>query len=199
MFTGLIQSLGTVAGVGSDSLQVRVDPTFTQEALAAGESIAVNGVCLTYLASNQPDLLTFDVSPETFARTCLCQLRPGWRVNLERAMQASSRFGGHIVQGHVDTTGELVSIRQEGEFSVYRFAAPVSYGRYLIDKGSVAVDGISLTVVEPVDGQFDVWLVPHTLSHTNLSELRAGMSVNLEFDLVAKYVEKLVASATKAS
>jgi len=189
VFTGIIQALGTVQLVEGALLRVTAPPSFAPDGFDLGESIAVNGVCLTVVADAEG--IAFDVSPETFARTSLCALRTGDPVNLERAMVANGRFGGHIVQGHVDATGELVSIRPSGEFIVMRFQGPASHDRYLIDKGSVTIDGISLTVVDPLDGAFDVWLIPHTLSNTNLHARKIGDSVNLEFDVIAKYVEKL--------
>jgi len=193
MFTGIIGAIGTVDRVAGDAIAVETPAEFCEEGFEIGESIAVNGVCLTVVKAGG-GRLSFDVSPETFNRTALQSLSNASRVNLERAMKAGERFGGHIVQGHVDATGSLVSIRPSGEFTVFRFGAPPEFDRYLIDKGSIAIDGISLTVVEPVRGEFDVWIVPHTLQNTNLSSLRPGDEVNLEFDVIAKHVEKLLAS-----
>ena len=156
-----------------------------------GESISINGICLT-VVDVAP--LKFDVSPETVARTAADGLRVGARVNLERAMTPQTRFGGHIVQGHVDAVGELVSARPEGNSSVLTFRTPPEGDRYLIDKGSIAIDGVSLTVVEPNRGQFDVWVIPHTLTHTRLGDLKPGSQVNLEYDVIAKHLEKLSAS-----
>ena len=159
---------------------------------AIGDSVSVNGCCLTVVDAGTT--LRFDVSPETLARTALGGLRIGASVNLERAMRVGDRFGGHIVQGHVEATGECLSIREDGPSAEFRFQAPSEFDRYLIDKGSVTVDGISLTVVQPIDGAFSVWIVPHTRATTNLREMREADLVNLEFDVIAKYVEKLVAS-----
>jgi riboflavin synthase len=194
MFTGIVQAVGRVAEVMGDSLSIQVAGDFLQDPVIIGESIAVNGVCLTVVTFGPDGLLRFDVSPETFARSALQCLRTGSRINLERAMRVSDRFGGHIVQGHVDATGSLVSKRAEGEFTVFRFSAPTMYDRYLIDKGSIALDGISLTVVSPEAGAFDVWIVPHTLENTNMGDLKIGDPVNLEFDVIAKHVEKLLTS-----
>jgi riboflavin synthase len=133
--------------------------------------------------------LTFELSEETINRSSFSSLAVGDRVNLERAMMASDRFGGHIVQGHVDGVGSIVSIREEGNSSVFRFRVPS--GQYLIEKGSVTLNGISLTVVEPVNEEFDVWVIPHTLANTNLGTLKVGSIVNVEYDMVAKYLEKL--------
>ena len=195
MFTGIVQSLGRVVSRTGSELVVSAGSTFAPDPLQTGESIAVNGVCLTLLPGSESESMRFEVSPETFARTSLGTLRDGSAVNLERAMSVSGRLGGHIVQGHVDASGILVSRRSEGEFQVLRFQAPPEYDRLLIDKGSIAVDGVSLTVVRPENGVFDVWLVPHTLDNTNLGSLAPGDSVNLEFDVLGKYVEKLLTSS----
>lgn len=187
MFTGIIERVGAVRSLEGDRLVV--DPGSLDGDLALGESIAVNGVCLTLVSADRG--LAFDVSPETFARTSLGDLKLGSLTNLERALRANARLGGHFVQGHVDATGEVVQVREEGEFFVYEFQAPPEYDRFLIDKGSVAVDGISLTVVRPERGKFEVWVIPHTREHTNLRERGPGDRVNLEFDMLAKYLEKL--------
>lgn len=189
MFTGIVEGVGYVEKIGPQTLSVCAPASLGGDGYALGESVAVNGCCLTVVTIG--DSLTFDLSPETWRRTSLGGLKERDAVNLERAMPANGRFGGHIVQGHVDATGQIGSMRPEGDFTVLRVAGPAEYDRYLIDKGSIAVDGISLTVVEPAAGAFDVWLVPHTLQNTNLSSRKPGDRVNLEFDLVAKYLEKL--------
>jgi riboflavin synthase len=189
VFTGIIQALGTVSEVGSDRLAISAPTDFAPQGYDEGESIAVNGCCLTVVESR--DDLVFDVSPETWLRTSLGSLRSGMVVNLERAMLASSRFGGHIVQGHVDATGCIVGRSSQGEFDVFRIQGPREYDRYLIDKGSVSVDGISLTVVNPAEGAFEVWIIPHTLERTNLHQKTIGDPVNLEYDVLAKHIEKL--------
>lgn len=191
MFTGIVQAVGRVSKLDGGVLTLDAPTSFVDGTLEIGESIAVNGCCLTLVSEEGG--LRFDLSPETLARTSLGDVRPGSKVNMERAMQAGARFGGHIVQGHVDATGTLVSIRPEGNSVVYRFQAPAEYDRYLIDKGSVTIDGISLTVVHPDAGAFDVWVIPHTLQETHLGELQPGSRVNLEFDVIARYVEKLLA------
>lgn len=192
MFTGIIQALGTVSEVGSDRLFVIAPSDFAPDGYDQGESIAVNGCCLTVVDSR--DRLVFDVSPETWLRTSLGSLRQGGVVNLERAMLASSRFGGHIVQGHVDATGSIAGRSSQGEFDVFRIEGPKEYDRYLIDKGSVSVDGISLTVVNPADGAFEVWIIPHTLERTNLHDKKVDDPVNLEYDVLAKHIEKLLSA-----
>ena len=158
--------------------------------IAEGESIAVDGCCLTTVCAGA---LEFEISPETFSRTVAGSYEVGSKVNLERAMKASDRFGGHIVQGHVDVVGSVVGQGVDGEWITLTFDAGLDGDKYLIDKGSVTVNGVSLTVVKPEGGIFSVALIPHTLAATNLGGLEAGSSVNLEFDVLAKHVEKLMA------
>ena len=189
MFTGIVQSVGEIESFQGTRLVVSANLEDANDPVRAGESISVNGCCLTALNDGA---LEFDLSPETIQRTTFSELGLGSKVNLERAMRPLDRFGGHIVQGHVDTVGELRTMLQDGDFTVFRFRAEEEFDRYLIDKGSIAVDGISLTVVNPVAGEFDVWVVPHTLSQTTLGILRPGLMVNLEFDILAKHVEKLL-------
>jgi len=190
MFTGIVQGLGRVSALEEGVIRVAAPEGMAPDGFEVGESVAVNGVCLTVTA--EAGALRFDVSPETLQRSSLGNLRVGDVVNMERAMAAGQRFGGHIVQGHVDATGTLVSITPAENSNVYRFQAPAEYDRYLIDKGSVTIDGISLTVVKPENGAFDVWVIPHTLENTNLAGRKPGDRVNLEFDVIARYVEKLV-------
>ncbi|HVT12798.1 MAG TPA: riboflavin synthase [Fimbriimonadaceae bacterium] len=192
MFTGIVESLGEVVGLDGGVLQVLPATALGPDPVRLGESIAVNGCCLTVVAIEPA--LRFDLSPETLARTSLGALAPGRHVNLERAMRADGRFGGHIVQGHVDATGEVVSISPAENSTAFRFRVPPGSERYLIDKGSITVDGISLTVVKPEGNEFDAWIIPHTLANTNLGERAAGDRVNLEFDALARYVERLLAS-----
>ena len=189
MFTGIVESLGGAVSLADGRLEIRPEPHFAPEGFAEGESVAVNGCCLTVLPGEG---LRFDLSPETLDRTSLGALAPGSRVNLERAMVAGGRLGGHVVQGHVDATGVFEGATPEGNSVVMRFRAPEGTGRYLIDKGSIAIEGVSLTVVRPVGDAFEVWVIPHTLERTNLGSLRPGDRVNLEFDVLAKYVERLL-------
>jgi len=180
--------LGKVEALTSGRLAVSFDPAWIKDdPVQEGESIAVNGCCLTALPINQ--LVEFDLSPETLARTALTRLQPGSLVNLERAMRPSDRFGGHMVQGHVDSVGEFLEARPQDGHHEFRFRVPAD--RYLIDKGSISLDGISLTVVEPHEGVFSVWVIPHTFENTTLRSLKAGDPVNVEYDMVAKYLEKL--------
>jgi riboflavin synthase len=189
VFTGIVQSVGEIESFQGTRLVVSANLEDANDPVRAGESISVNGCCLTALNDGA---LEFDLSPETIQRTTFSELGLGSKVNLERAMRPLDRFGGHIVQGHVDSVGELRTMLQDGDFTVFRFRAEEEFDRYLIDKGSIAVDGISLTVVNPAAGEFDVWVVPHTLSQTTLGTLRPGLMVNLEFDVLAKHVEKLL-------
>lgn len=186
MFTGIIQAVGTVVSFEKGTL-VMDSGDLDLAGLQLGESIAVNGVCLTLV--NDDRHFSFELSPETISRTSFSEVGVGDKANLERAMQMNDRFGGHIVQGHVDGVGEVVSIREAGNSFVYRFRTPS--GRYLIEKGSITINGISLTVVEPEGNEFDVWVIPHTLANTNLGQLKPGSKVNIEYDMVAKYLEKL--------
>ena len=195
MFTGIVGSLGEVVSLVGGKLEVHPEPGFAPDGFETGESVAVNGCCLTVLPGAG---LCFDLSPETLARTSLGDLRPGSRVDLERAMTMEGRLGGHIVQGHVDATGTFEGAREEGNSTVMRFRAPSGSGRYLIDKGSVTIEGVSLTVVRPEGDAFEVWAIPHTLERTRLGDLRAGDRVNLEFDVLAKYVERLLAARLDA-
>lgn len=192
MFTGIIHRTGVIESFArSESgaqLCVRVDD---DDPFVRGESLAVNGVCLTVLPQDDGTLLT-DISNETLARTTLGALVRGARVNVERAMALGDRLGGHLVQGHVDGVGILRSITKQGEFAVYRWEHPSEYADLIVDKGSIAVDGVSLTVVEPDGASFGAALIPETLSRTNLGDATIGARVNLELDMVAKYVRSLV-------
>ena len=172
---------------------MRFDPGWIDnDALALGESIAVNGCCLT-IVSADAELMDFEMSPETLDRTALRRLAVGHCVNLERAMRPADRFGGHIVQGHVDGIATLVHRQDHGDHHEMRFRVDAEADRYLIDKGSVTLDGISLTVVRPNGvGEFDVWVIPHTFEHTTLRDLLPGDPLNVEFDVLAKHVERLL-------
>ncbi len=187
VFTGIVQAVGKVGVKRPDSTQtgkklsVVVPNAWPEEPWVAGESVAVDGCCLTLVLAGET--LEFDLSQETLERTTLGSLTEGTQVNLERAMKASDRFGGHIVQGHIDCTGQFRGWDTEG---VARFG--VSEEKLLVDKGSIAIDGVSLTVVQPKGGEFTVALVPHTLANTTFNMLTKGQRVNVEFDVLAKYV-----------
>jgi riboflavin synthase len=193
MFTGIILTTGTIESFDRLDAGARLRlRTRDEAAFTRGESLAVNGVCLTVLPDGAGSIVT-DLSSETLSRTTLGSLGPGARVNLERALAIGDRLGGHMVQGHVDAVGALVSIAAEGEFAMYRWSFPPEYRELLVDKGSIAVDGVSLTVVDPDATTFGAALIPETLRRTNLGAARIGDAVNLEFDMIAKYVRGLAA------
>lgn len=192
MFTGLVEEVGRVARVTPSEAGARVTiaaPLVT-DGLAIGDSVAVDGACLTAVEIAD-GTFAVDAVAETLRRTCLGDRGPGDPVNLERALPATARFGGHIVQGHVDGTGTVHSARHEGESVVLRIAAPAEVLRYVVEKGSITVDGISLTVAGRDDTGFLIALIPHTMTATTLGPAAVGRAVNLEVDLVAKYVEAL--------
>lgn len=193
MFTGLVEEIGTVEGLTQldDAVRIAVHaPKVTADA-APGDSIAVDGVCLT-LVGNDGGVFTADVMRETLERSRLGSYAPGARVNLERALAAGQRMGGHIVQGHVDGVGEVVSRTPSEHWEVVRFTLPGRLERYVVEKGSIAVNGTSLTVSAVGEGFFEVSLIPTTLRETTAGGLAPGDPVNLEVDIVAKYVEKMV-------
>jgi riboflavin synthase len=188
MFTGLIESVGEIAGVNpvEAGFTVRIACAIAAD-LQRGESIAVNGVCLT-VVEKESGFFSAEIGPETANVTSLGDLKPGALVNLERAMLANGRFGGHIVLGHVDGTGTIQSIRPDADFWWVTVGYPAALAPYLIHRGSVAIDGISLTIARLEQTTLDVQIVPFTWSHTNLRTRRAGDRVNLECDMVGKYV-----------
>jgi riboflavin synthase len=193
MFTGIVEELGTIHRLARIPNGARLEIS-AQTVLAdakCGDSIAVNGVCLT-VVDKGADWFAADLSAETLKRTSLQQARSGARVNLERALAATARLGGHIVQGHVDGTGRFVAARVAGEGFVVRVEFPPELGRYIVEKGSIAVDGISLTVAALGADWFEIAVIPHTWKVTNLSTLAGGALVNLEVDIIAKYVERLL-------
>jgi riboflavin synthase len=193
MFTGIIEELGHVRSIeprGENARIVIEAHTVTQDT-KHGDSISVNGVCLTAL-DIQMDSFAADVSCETLSRSALGNLRSGVRVNLERAVTPATRLGGHIVQGHVDARGQFVGVTDHGESWTVRIAYPKEMGRYLVFKGSVSVEGISLTIATLTDDYFEVAIIPKTWEVTNLSQLKPGDDVNLEADVIAKYVERMM-------
>ena len=193
MFTGIIEELGVVDAVEDQGDAVRLTlrgPRVTADA-RLGDSISVNGCCLT-VAERDGETFTADVMRETLDKTSLGALGPGARVNLERAVTASTRLGGHIVQGHVDGTGSVVRREPSEHWELVEVSLPAGLSRYLVDKGSVTVDGVSLTVVDAGDDSFTVSLIPETLARTTLGLKQAGDPVNLEVDVIAKYVERLI-------
>jgi riboflavin synthase len=191
MFTGLVAGTGTVESLERDGggVRLRVRSELAGE-LGPGDSVAVNGVCLTAVAPD-PAGFSADVMEETLRRSSLGPLATGDAVNLELPLRAGDRLGGHIVQGHVDGTGEVDSVREEGLSRVVRIAAPADLLRYVVEKGSIAVEGVSLTVSGVDEEAFEVSLIPETLERTTLGAAEPGRTVNLEVDVLAKYVEKL--------
>ena len=191
MFTGLIEATGTIRAIASqvDGAVLELDTALGPE-LGLGDSLATNGVCLTVTRRDGPHVV-MDVSPETLRVTALGQLAPGRPVNLERPLRADGRLGGHVVQGHVDGVGALISIVDEGEFRRLRIGFPADLAAWMIVKGSIAVDGISLTIAALDDEWFEVQIIPHTWVHTTLAAVRVGDALNLECDLVGKYVVRL--------
>jgi riboflavin synthase len=194
MFTGIVEELGTVAAVEDqgDAIRLSIRASTVLEDAGLGDSIAVNGCCLT-VAARDGDTWTADVMQETLDKTSLYGVRPGDRVNLERAVTADKRLGGHIVQGHVDDVGTVLSRTPSEHWEVVEISLPAGLTRYLVDKGSITVDGVSLTVVEANDDRFTVSLIPETLARTTLGARQPGDRVNLEVDILAKHVEKLLA------
>ena len=193
MFTGIVEELGSLASIehGKDSAVLRITgPTVVSDA-RHGASIAVNGVCLTVVDHDESGF-TVDVMAETLRRSSLAGIAAGDPVNLERAMPADGRFGGHIVQGHVDGTGTVLRRTPSTHWELVEISIPAELGRYLVPKGSVTVDGVSLTVVDVGTDSLTVSLIPETLARTTLGLRRAGEAVNLEVDVIAKYVEKMV-------
>lgn len=192
MFTGLVEESGRILGLENGGLaRLEVAADLVTRDVSAGDSVSVNGTCLT-VSEKVEGALVFYAMNETLRRTALGGLSEGSLVNLERAMSAGSRFGGHIVQGHVDGVGEVLSVRLEGDAEIWEFAAPETVLRYTVEKGSICVDGISLTVVSVGERSFTVSILPQTRENTNLREREAGDRVNLEADVIGKYVERLL-------
>ena len=189
MFTGIIEETGTVLDRQESALTIRAD--IVMPGMQLGDSMAVNGVCLTVVAFAD-DQFRVDLAPETLRRTALGQLEKGGSVNLERPVAVGGRLGGHIVQGHSDATGRIASIRPEGDCFIFRIRAPKRLMPYIVEKGFIAVDGISLTVVDKRDTAFTLSVIPYTLQNTNLRTKSANDRVNLEVDILAKYVESLL-------
>lgn len=200
MFTGIVEELGRLVGIDrlQDSAVLKVSGPLVSSDAVHGASIAVNGVCLT-VVTHEDGVLAFDVMAETLNRSSLGELTEGSSVNLERAMAATDRFGGHIVQGHVDGTAQIVTRKPGERWEVVRFTLPDTVARYVVEKGSITVDGISLTVSTLGLDFFEVSLIPTTLALTTLGSTPVGGLVNLEVDVIAKYVERLVTPARSVS
>ena len=197
MFTGIIEELGSVRSVEErgENARIVIEAHLVTDGTNHGDSIAVNGVCLTAL-DVKPDSFAADVSKETLLRSTLGGLTPGSAVNLERAVTPATRLGGHIVQGHVDARGKFLGSENHGESWTFRFAYPKEVARYLVFKGSVTVEGISLTIANLTDDHFEIAVIPKTWEVTNFSKLKPGDEVNLEVDVIAKYVERILMSTS---
>jgi len=195
MFTGLVEETGEILALerSGDGARLTLRAPVVTRDVRLGDSIAVNGCCLTATAC-EGDTLAFDLLAETLARTNLGRLAPGASVNLERALAAHARLGGHFVQGHIDSPAEVLAFEQVKADHRLEIALPGEFARYVAFKGSIAIDGISLTVAELREKSFVVWIIPHTLEVTNLRATQPGNLVNLEFDLLAKYVERILAA-----
>jgi riboflavin synthase len=200
MFTGIVEAVGEVARLvestpGTYLLEIRT-PLASQ--MKIGDSLSNNGVCLTVI-SQAPSTLGFDLLAETVTRSNFIDLKVGDLINLERSMAASGRFDGHIVQGHVDTAAKLLAVEEVGQDHRIEIELPQDFRQYVVFKGSIAVNGISLTVADLASDRFANWIIPHTWSLTNLHRLQPGDRLNLEFDLIAKYVERIVAFGIQRS
>ena len=194
MFTGLIEEVGRVAAIEAKgrSAQLQLAAPKLAPKVAVGDSVSVNGCCLTVTAK-RGDELTFDLLEETVERTNLKRLRRDSPVNLEPALAAGAPLGGHFVQGHIDCCAKVISSEAAGEDCRLEIELPAEFAHYAAFKGSIAIDGISLTIAELSPKSFAVWIIPHTRRHTNIAEIKVGDPVNLEFDILAKYVERMVA------
>jgi riboflavin synthase len=195
MFTGLIEEVGSVVTVGASKKrnQLKIAAPRVAKKVRRGDSLAVNGCCLT-LSSHRGEELVFDLLDETIARTNLKNLQRKQPVNLERAVAGTERFGGHFVQGHIDCVSPVIAYQKSGADFRLEIALPKAFAHYVAHKGSIAVNGISLTVAEVLPKSFVVWIVPYTKTHTNLDHAQAGDPMNLEFDILAKYIERMLAS-----
>jgi riboflavin synthase len=195
MFTGLIEEVGNViaVGAGKGSDQLKIDAPRIARKMRRGDSLAVNGCCLT-LSSRRGDELAFDLLDETIARTNLKNLKRKQPVNLERAVTASERFGGHFIQGHIDCVSPVIACQKSGADFRLEIELPDAFAQYVARKGSIAVNGISLTVADVLPKSFVMWIIPYTKTHTNLDRVQAGNLMNLEFDILAKYVERMLAT-----
>ena len=190
MFTGIVEEIGTINSLVNNVLTIQAEKVLAD--IKLGDSISVNGTCLTVVNFTESKF-SVDLAPETLRRTAFGNLNPDDTVNLERALAANDRFGGHMVQGHVDATGRVISIRNEGDSSIFRISNPKRLKPYLVEKGFIAVDGISLTIVKVFTSSSTLSVIPYTRMNTNLRDQTIGGKVNLEVDILAKYVENLMA------
>ncbi|PLX98947.1 MAG: riboflavin synthase [Desulfuromonas sp.] len=199
MFTGLVEDCGLIKSLNQSGTGVRltVESSLPTGELSIGDSVAVNGACLT-VVEKDAKTFTVDMSPETFERTTFSKLTSGHRLNLERALRVGDRLGGHIVTGHIDCVGMVDSVRREQNAVVIMLTVPDDYARYLVAKGSVAIDGISLTINTVDNSSFSVSIIPHTLSATTLVDCQPGRLVNIETDILGKYIERLLGQGSGA-
>ena len=193
MFTGVIEELGTVSSIRrqGDTFALTIAANRVLDGTRVGDSICTDGICLTVTRAGD-DFFSVDAMPETVNRGTLRELKPGSFVNLERAMRLADRLGGHLLSGHIDGTGRLIERRKDGNAQIFRFSCDAELERFIVEKGSIAIDGISLTVIDTGSGSFSVGVIPHTLENTTLLTKKIGSRVNIECDLIAKYVDKLV-------
>ncbi len=200
MFTGLIEEIGRVEALQADAKNrfLKVHVSQIAKEVCEGESVAVNGCCLT-VTRIEETTITFNLLQETVERTNFARLGRGQLVNLERALVAGGRLGGHMVQGHIDVTAAIIALEQRGRDTLLEVALPGASRVYLVEKGSVALDGISLTVAEVRPASFVTWIIPHTREHTNLRAARRGDLINIEWDILAKYVERMLPAAIKSA
>ncbi|WP_457634916.1 riboflavin synthase [Persephonella sp.] len=198
MFTGLIEEVGKVSKIEkrSDGIMIQIKAEKIVDDLKIGDSVALNGVCLT-VVEIENGKISFDVSQETAVRSNLPELKTGDPVNLERALRLSDRLGGHIVQGHVDTVGFIKSINLKGQHTEFIFQFPEEFQDLVVEKGSIAIDGISLTVNYTMDNRISINIIPHTIQNTNLKERKTGDKVNIEFDILGKYIKKMISKGEK--
>ncbi len=198
MFTGLIEEVGKVSKIEkrSDGIMIQIKAEKIVDDLKIGDSVALNGVCLT-VVEIENGKISFDVSQETAVRSNLPELKTGDPVNLERALRLSDRLGGHIVQGHVDTVGFIKSINLKGQHTEFIFQFPEEFQDLVVEKGSIAIDGISLTVNYIMDNRISINIIPHTIQNTNLKERKTGDKVNIEFDILGKYIKKMISKGEK--
>jgi len=198
MFTGLVEEMGECLWLRQNTAGIQLALTAKKivAGLHSGDSVAINGCCLT-VASHRKEQIAFDLLEETLARTNLGKLRPGSRINLERALPANGRLGGHFVQGHVDCTAKVLAIGDRGDDRKIEISLPHEFSHYVAWKGSVSINGVSLTVAELTNDSLAVWLIPHTRRKTNLGKLVVGDTINFEFDILAKYAERILSQSGK--
>jgi riboflavin synthase len=200
MFTGLVEEVGKLVSIhhGAASAKLTIEAPLVAEGTRIGDSVAINGTCLTVVAL-QGSRLSFEAVPETLSRSSLKRVRAGDGLNLERALAVGQRLGGHFVQGHVDGTGTLLAVTENDNAHILRIGAAPELMRYIIPKGSVALDGISLTMADVAADSFTVWIIPHTYANTTLRDRRIGDALNIENDMLAKYIERLLQARSGGS